>query len=173
MLWMKIAGCILILCSTTGIGFLYAGEIKKRQEDLYAMRNVALLLRGDIRYAMTALPEAFEHVAKRHNGRLKEFLTALSEQLNQRSGESMATIWTNCEAKLNNTALSKKDKQTLHQLGESLGYLDKEMQLGTIDLFISQTEEELEELMKVGKERTRLYKSLGILLGVFVVIIIL
>lgn len=173
MLFVKLAGCILILFSTSGIGFLYAGELVRRQEDLCALKTMAIHLRGEIRYAMTALPEAVEHVAKRHDGRLKPFLTEISKRLSERNGESMVQIWTDCEEKLKVTSLTKKDKLSLHQLGESLGYLDKEMQLATIDLFLSQTEEAIIELAKVAKERKRLYQSLGILSGAFLIILIL
>lgn len=170
---MKLAGCILILCSTSGIGFLYAKEVERRQEDLYEIKTIALQLRGEIRYAMTALPEALEHIAKRNGGRIRPFLLEICKKLSEYSGESMLHIWTACEEKLNVTSLTKKDKLSFHQLGESLGYLDKEMQLATIDLFLEQTEETLRELETVGREKKRLYKSLGILAGVFLVIIIL
>lgn len=173
MLWMKIVGCILIMCSTSGMGYLYAGEVKRRQEDLKATRSVALLLRGDIRYAQTPLPEAFENVAKRHEGRLLEFLCEVAARLKERNGLSFAEIWGQAESYLSDTSLTKKDKLLLHQLGESLGYLDKEMQLNTIDLFLSQTEESIAELSKEMVTRMRLYRSIGIMAGIFVVIIIL
>ncbi len=170
---MKLVGCILIFCSTSGIGFLYAKEFEHRQEDLNSLKTMALQLRGEIRYAMTALPEAVEHIAKRHDGRLQPFLFEISKKLSERSGESMLQIWSACEEKLSVTSLTKQDKLFLHQLGESLGYLDKEMQLATIDLFLTQVEQTLKELETIGKEKKRLYKSFGILTCIFLVIIIL
>lgn len=170
---MKIIGCILILCSTSGMGHLYAGEIKRRQEDIRSCRRIALLLRGDIRYAQTPLPEAFENVAKRHEGRLSLFVQNLAEKLKERNGLSFAEIWGQAEESLNNTSLNKKDKELLHQLGESLGYLDKEMQINTIDSFLDQTEETIKELSNEMSSQMKLYKSIGIMTGIFVIILII
>lgn len=66
MVYFKIIGCVFIISSCTGMGFLFASEIKRRIEDLKAAKSMAILLRGDIRYAQTALPEALENAARRH-----------------------------------------------------------------------------------------------------------
>jgi stage III sporulation protein AB len=74
---------------------------------------------------------------------------------------------------LANTSLSKKDKLHLIGFGENLGYLDKEMQMNTFDLYISQLEEEITDLSKSVKEKAYLYNSLGIMAGIFITIIMI
>ena len=77
------------------------------------------------------------------------------------------------EGELHDTSLSKRDKYQLIQFGENLGYLDKEMQMNTLDLFLAQMEEEIYELSKTVKEKTYLYNSLGIMAGIFISIIMI
>ena len=65
------------------------------------------------------------------------------------------------------------DKENLVRFGENLGYLDREMQLGTIDLYLNQLEEEINEQAIVARERTKLYNVLGIMAGIFITIVMI
>jgi len=90
------------------------------------------------------------------------------------SGQTFTEIWkTGVEKELVNTSLSKKDRAALISFGENLGYLDKEMQMNTFELYLSQLEEEIAELSAAVKERSYLYNSLGIMAGVFISIIMI
>lgn len=174
MIALKIVGCIFIISSCAGMGFLFASELKHRLEDLKSARSMAILLRGDIRYAQTALPEALENAAKRHEGRLAPFLKRVSSELKQYSGTSLKDIWKQAvKEELSHTSLSKKDKECLLQLGDQLGYLDKDMQMNTIDWYITQVDEIMKDITAESKQKMRLYQSLGVLFGLFVIILIL
>jgi stage III sporulation protein AB len=171
---LKITGCIFVITSCTGMGWLFGTEIKKRLEDLKSAKTIALLLRGDIRYAHTALPEALDNVSRRHEGRLAPFLKRVAKDLREYSGKSFNEIWKSAmNSELNHTSLTKKDKMCLMQFGEQLGYLDKDMQINHIDWYITQVEEDMKEISLDAKDRIRLYRSLGVLFGVLITILIL
>ncbi len=171
---MKIIGCILVVVSSTGMGFYFSNEIRCRIEDLKELRKLIVLLRGDIRYANTALPEAIAVIARRHNGNYNAFFKYVSTKLNELSGHTFSQIWKEAvHTELNTTSLAKKDKLHLSQFGENLGYLDKDMQMNTFDLFISQLEDEIKDLSKTVKEKSYLYNTMGIMAGIFIVIIMI
>jgi stage III sporulation protein AB len=174
MLITKMIGCILVILSSAGMGFFFSNEVKCRIEDLKELRKLIVLLRGDIRFGNTPLPEAVSAIARRHKGYYAPFFTKVSTRLNELSGITFQDIWKDAvENELNDTALSKKDKLQLLQFGENLGYLDKDMQMNTLELFLSQLEDEINELSKTVKEKAYLYNSLGIMAGIFVSIIML
>lgn len=174
MIIIKIIGCILIITSSAGMGLYFSGELKNRIMDLRDLKKLIFLLRGDIRYANTPLPEAVQALSVRHDGKYKKFLSVIAEKLNELGGISFCSIWKEAVTKeLENTSLSKKDLAGLGQLGETLGYLDKDMQINTLDLYISQIEEEIEELSHSVKEKSYLYNSLGIMGGIFITLIML
>lgn len=171
---LKIIGCSLIILSSAGMGFFFSNEMRRRVDELRELRKLVLLLRGDIRYGNTPLPEAVSAIARRHQGCFEAFFGKVSAGLNELSGLTFQEIWKDAvEKELVNTSLSKRDKQQLMQFGENLGYLDKEMQMNTLDLFLSQLEEETNELSKTVKEKSYLYNSLGIMAGIFISIIML
>jgi stage III sporulation protein AB len=174
MIAFKIIGCILVIASSAGMGFFFSNEMKCRIDDMKELRKLIVLLRGDIRYANTPLPEAISSIARRHKGYFEPFFSDVSTKLHDLSGLTFPDIWKEAvEKRLTNTSLTKKDKMHLNQFGENLGYLDKEMQLNTLDLFISQLEDEINEASKTAKDKAYLYNSLGIMLGIFVSIIML
>lgn len=171
---MKIIGCILVVLSSTGMGFYFSSEMKCRIEDLKEWKKLMGLLRGDIRYANTPLPEAINSIHKRHDGNYKAFFNQVSIELSELSGHTFPEIWKAAvENKLVNTSLTKKDKLHLTQFGENLGYLDKDMQMNTIDLYLSQLEEVINEQTKTVKEKSYLYNTLGIMAGIFITIIMI
>lgn len=170
----KILGIIFIITSTSGMGMLYSNKIKYRLKELKELKSMVLLLRGDIRYAKTPLPEAISALGKRSTGNFKSFFTEISKQLKELSGVRFADVWKgSMTSKLVNTNLQKGDKDHLTRLGEQLGYLDKNMQLNTLDLYIEQLDEDIEEIMATMKEKTYLYNSMGVMVGIFISIIML
>jgi len=174
MIFMKIIGCIMVVGSTSGMGFFFSNEMRCRIGNLKELRKLIGLLRGDIRYANTPLPEAIASITRRHKGSFDIFLNSVSTKLQELSGQTFAEVWKEAVNKeLLDTSLSKKDKLHLIQFGENLGYLDKDMQMNVIDLFLSQLEEEIKEMTKAMKEKSYLYNSLGIMAGVFIVIVMI
>lgn len=174
MLIIRIVGCIMIVTASAGMGFFFSGELRNRIMDLKELKKLIFLLRGDIRYANTPLPEAVQALSFRHDGKYKPFLTKIAERLIELGGVSFCTIWKEAVTKeLENTSLNKKDLANLGQLGENLGYLDKDMQINTLDLYLSQIEEEINELSKGIKEKSYIYNSLGIMGGIFITLIML
>lgn len=171
---MKIVGCVLVIASSSGMGFFFSNELRCRIEDLRELRKLVSLLRGDIRYANTPLPEAISTITRRHSGSFDTFFHTVSSKLRELSGHTFAQIWKDAVQKeLNKTSLSKKDKLHMIQFGESLGYLDKDMQMNTIDQFLSQLDEEIRDLTKTIKEKAYLCNTLGIMAGIFITIIMI
>lgn len=174
MLFMKIIGCLLVIGSSTGMGFFFSNEMRCRLDNLKELKKLVSLLRGDIRYANTPLPEAISSITRRHNGSYNTFLGIVSDKLHELSGHTFSEIWKDAvNQELADTSLSKKDKLHLIQFGENLGYLDKDMQMNVIDLFLSQLEEEIKEMTKTLKEKSYLYNTLGIMAGIFIVIVMI
>jgi len=170
----KLIGCIFVIASCSGIGMYYSGEFRVRLEDMKELKKMIILLRGDIRYANTPLPEAISSIARKNNGRFEKFFVFISNKLNDFPGVTFASVWKeSVETNLNQTAINKKDKVDLVQFGESLGYLDKDMQINTLDLYLEQLENVINDLLGNVKEKTYLYNTLGVMAGLFISIIMM
>lgn len=171
---LKLIGSFLTISSMTAMGFYFSTLLRTRLEELKELKKYMLILKGDIRYSKTPLPEALENLASRSSGNFCGFFSSIAGRLFKMEGETFEQVWKEAvENCLGDTCLHKEDKICLKKFGENLGYLDKEMQMNTMDLYISQLEQQIEELSKVVGEKTRIYNILGIMAGVFVTIVMI
>jgi len=65
------------------------------------------------------------------------------------------------------------DIEQFMSLGSSLGYLDGEMQLNGIEMVISYIDMVTEELKVSSDKNKKMYRSLGVLGGILIVIVLL
>lgn len=171
---MKVAGCIVVMAACSSFGFFLGGELTRRVRELRELRSIFLLIRGDIRYLKTSLPEAFENAVIRSPGIFSDFFSELAKQLSRYELESLEAVFREAAGtKLGDTALEPADLQQLYQLGGMLGRMDTQMQLSALDWYLEQSEEAVKTLGATIKERVTLYKSLGILGGIFLIVILI
>jgi len=172
----KMCGIILILASSAGIGFNLSNIMRLRLNELAELKKMILMLRGEIKYTGTPLGEAFGVIARRTKGVYSELFKNTGMELNALSGKTLPEIWKEqyaSELMKNESHLSDKDFKWLLQFAEGLGYLDKEMQLGTIELYMEQLDEIIEAGTKDFAKNSKLCKALGICAGLFLTIILI
>lgn len=69
--------------------------------------------------------------------------------------------------------MTKQDKDSFAQLGEYLGYMDVSMQKNTVELYLKELETEILQAQKEEPVKTKLYRSMGALGGIFLAIVLI
>lgn len=173
MLGIKITGCIMVLLSSIGIGLVAGGEYRRRINILKELYTIVFVLRGNIRFSNMHLAEAIESVEKNHKGELCGILTEAACNLDECSGKSMAQIWnTTCEKRLNMLGVGRAEGDIIKSFGECFSSTDKESLLISIERFLSNLSKETEKRQAVADSRAKLYRNLGALTGVFIIILL-
>ena len=171
----KWVGAGLVLFSAGGMGLWYSWQWKKRLRTLLQLRQMVYFLKGEITYSHAPLPEALERVGKRAGGGLGRLFVSAAERIGRQEGETFQEIWKDETEKLAGQemgiVLSGEDVEHLSGLGEHLGYLDVDMQERTLLLFLEQLDDAILYLKSHQKEKCRLYASLGMMGGMFLVIV--
>lgn len=176
MLFIRAFGVGLILFSSTAIGLLCANRLKEQIEELETIKKLLLMLRGEIKYSHSTLSEAFGSIGKRIKGPYGELLLKVAGQMDSMKGQTLAQIWEGCVAEpeyLKESALLKEEKEKWLHFGGQLGYLDKEMQVSTIELYLEQVQEEIKNAQENFKRNGKLYRMMGVMAGIFLVILML
>ena len=170
---LKGVGALLILASAAGIGASFSSDLKGRCMELRLLKQMIYMLRGEIKYTKTPLPEAFASIAVRIKEPFGSFLEQTAEQMGSMEGQSFGELWQKqIKQWLSDTHLKKGDKEQLGGLGEVLGYLDLEMQLSSIDLYLEQLELSIREAQDAAQTKQKLDQSLGVAGGIFLVILL-
>ena len=72
-----------------------------------------------------------------------------------------------------NTYLKEKDLINLKEIGETLGYQDQKMQISNIDLYIDRLSACIEEDKEKMGEQVKVYRTLAMMTGVMLAIVLL
>lgn len=169
---MKLAGICLILGSSTAIGFFFSRRLEERIEELETIKRLLILLRGEIKYNHATLAEGFHTIGERMKNPYGIILSAVSDEMKRMDGQTLAQIWEKrLREGLKESALSQEDRERLISFGGQLGYLDIEMQQNTIELYLEQVQEEILQARESMKRNGRLYRTMGVVMGIFLVIL--
>lgn len=171
---LKTIGLCVIIISGAGLGFAVSGELAGRKRTLEIILRMIILLRGEIRYGNKSLYDAFTGASGKLEGKYREFFILTAQEMRKKTGTSFGEIFRECAEKcMNLDCLSEEERSRFYSLGDQLGYLGLDMQLKQLDQMEKETEYAIRELEKDFREKRKLYRSLGILGGVFVAVLFL
>lgn len=171
---MKVAGLILVITSCTGIGAEAVRRLRERLKLLETLRRMASHMKGEILYANVPLAEALHRTGKRYKGTVGNLFIDLAKELEKETGDSFEKVWRERAGKFAiESALNKKEQEQLLRFGESLGYLDRDMQEKAILFYLEDLEQSIETLRKEEPEKSRLFFGMGILSGLFLAVILI
>jgi stage III sporulation protein AB len=163
-----------MIAGAAGVGYSMSVQVERRYSQLKELRRMAALLMGEITYGCSLLPEAFLAVSARVEAPISVFLKNLSEELKTAPGETLGAVFSrHVQEELGGTALEKKDLEMLKRMGSLLGYLDKEMQLRALGLYEKELDQELGDTYGKMPEKKKLYRTLGMMAGLFLAILLL
>lgn len=164
----------MVILAGSGWGMLQAAKIEECYRQMRYLRKLIFRIRSEIRYSRQVLPEAFLSVGSESEEPYKMWLLALYERLMNRQGTSLAKIWEEeTKSHLAGTGIPQDMFESLLRLGSELGTIDIEMQVRTLDLYLEQMEQRMEDMRTQQKEKIRLYQCIGVTGGIFLAIILL
>lgn len=170
----RAAGALLVFLAAAGIGNESAGRVKRRLEALYQCKNLTVLLQGQLRYAVLCLPEMLAEAEKQVEAPFSEFCRKLAGKLRAMPGQEIGCLWRKtAEETLAASGLTGKDREWFCELGNVLGYLDGESQCRRLASCRERIDFEIGRAQAETAVKCRLYRSLGILGGMFVTILLL
>ena len=171
---LRIVALCVMTCSCIGLGFMKSLGLTRRLNQLKTLKRIEMFLHGEISCARTPLPDALWNISGKVEEPFREFLREVSEDLNRYGGNSFGEVFAqNVECHLKDTKLTREDRERFSELGKSLGYLDKAMQLANLEAYGRELDMTIEELTKGLPVRKKLYQSLGITGGLFLAILFL
>lgn len=170
----KIIGALLIICSTSTIGIYFSKLDKYRIEDLEELKKMFTILKNQISFSFMPLPEAFQQISLRIKEEIAEILKETSDLLERKEGESASQIWNSVwEKNKEKTYFSKEDMDMIFSFGKVLGYLDKQQQMNNIEIAVSYIEHTQHYLEKKAEKNSKIYRSMGILSGLLIAVVLI
>ena len=163
----------MILTGGPALGVYFAVSMKKRVEELRQIERIMNYLEAEIRYKNSLMKEAFYSASIRYGQPFNAWLRKMSIMLSEESDKDFSLIWQISLNELKDaTHLKNDDIREISNFGQALGYPDiRSMEKGielekeNIHNCISGLDKDLMENMKVSV-------ILGIMGGIFLVILL-
>ncbi|NLX62885.1 MAG: stage III sporulation protein AB [Tissierellia bacterium] len=173
MIALKLLGGFLIVFSSTMLGFYYGNRYSKRMENLLLLEHCIKILETEIVYGACPLPEALSNVYKKGNKKVSFIFEKIRTQLlMEKEGDvfnSFSIIAGEIKEKLN---FKDEDIELFLSLGRVLGSSDRQDQEKNFRIILNQIQLLQKDAKKERDKNERMYKNLGILMGIAIVIIL-
>jgi stage III sporulation protein AB len=169
---LKLFGAALILLAGTLFGWYQALQLSRRPTHIAELIRGLQRLETEIVYGFTPLSEALRSIGERSPGPVGAVFAQAGKELSEPAGRSARDIWQHViTQQWRNTSMKPSEREIVSQLGATLGLTDRDDQVKHLRLAILQLQGENETAREEQAKYERMWKSLGVLLGALIVII--
>jgi len=169
MLFLKIIIYIVLFTCCYLIGALIAKKYANRVSELKDFRNALNMFKTKIKFTYEPIPDIFKQICNSLDNSVGNVFKKASENMKYKTAEY---AWVKAIEEQENLNLTKEDIDVLKNLGKLLGKVDIEGQTRDIELVESFLDTQIDKSEKEKATNEKLYKTLGIVCG-FVLVIIL
>lgn len=165
----RFAGAMLIFLAASSFGIYLSDNIKRKRErfetELKILKEISLM----IRWNSLTLHEIADELYNNKSFSEFEFIKYLKENCSKI--RSFPKAWE--KSVLSVKSLCCEERKLLLEVGSVLGATDKEGQLSSIELFCTRLEKMIESESEKYKIKGKMYRSLGVMAGAMIGIIII
>lgn len=169
---MKWIGAVLLICATTLIGFDRASKLSKRPKEIIQIKHALQILEAEIVYSQATLSEAFNKIAQQLPSPVAILFQRVATEL-QTSSDLTKTWIEQVNYFLMHASLSQDEAEVLKQFGKTLGQHDITQQKKYIQLALTHLDRILTEAQENHQRYGKMYKNLGVLAGLFLVLLLI
>ena len=169
MLMIKYIILIMLLFCSSYIGILISKKYQSRVSELKEMKSFLTIFSTKIKLTYEPIPKIFEELGSKENSNISYIFKTASEKMRDLpAGEAWIKSLEN-----QNTNLKKEDIEVLKKLSNLLGKVDLEGQVSEIELVDSFLDKQIEAAEEESKKNQKMYKTLGVTVGLAMVIVLI
>jgi stage III sporulation protein AB len=169
---MKWLGALLFISTTTYLGFDLSNRLVQRADQLRQLIHSLQILEAEMGFSQLPLQQLFHSISQKVNKPLKGFYQKLSLQLTGVVTDFTKVWEAELESLKNRSALKKQEIEIMKQFGQNLGQHTFSQQQKQITLTIYHLQRELEEALDQRTKYDKMLKTLGVLIGIFIVLLL-
>lgn len=162
----------LVLTSSSYIGVLISKKYKNRVIELKEMKSCLAIFATKIKLTYEPIPEIFLEIGNKEISEAKSISNIFKAAAKKMEELPAGKSW--IEALENQTTnLKKEDIEILKGLSNLLGKVDIEGQINEIELVDNFLDTQIEKAEEESKKSVKMYKTLGVTIGLAMVIVLI
>ena len=160
-----------IVAGSTSIGFILSKGYSERLDELNAFNTLINILQNTIKFTKLPLKDVFEQVGNiTIKTKVKNIFTNCSQKLKETSLENAWKSSIDEESYYLN--MKDEDLEVIEALGSTLGKTDIEGQMSELDQFKERLNFQIKQAEEAKRKNSKMFKSLGTIIGLVIVIIL-
>lgn len=172
--WLKVLGALCVFFSATALGEFKARSLAARVRHLQQFQQSLGLLEAEVAFTRTPLPEAFIRVAAQLDNPVEQLYRAAARYLRPGTSLTPREAWQSSLEKVRPlTCFTPGDGEIIASLGVSLGSGRQEEQLKQIRLVARRLESVLPGALENKRKGERMWRYMGVLGGMTLIILLL
>lgn len=169
---MKLLGAVLVLLAATLYGFFRSMQYARRPRQIRELTSLLLRMETAIVYGSTPLPEALASLSRQAAEPLAAMLRDIGEGLRLQPERPLRELWREAaERGWRRSAMREPEFEAFAQLGHILGLSDRTDQAKHLKLAAAQLNAEEETARDEQRRYETMWRSLGVLVGALIVIL--
>lgn len=169
MIFLKIILLISIIVASTLLGILFSKKYSNREKELKEMKSALNIFATKIKFTYEPIPNVFLEIANKIEGNVGQIFARASNRMKE---ENAGEAWSNAFTDVPNN-LTKEDITILSNLGRLLGQTDVEGQISEIEVVVQFLDTQLEQAKQEKVKNEKMYRTLGIVGGLTIAIILI
>ena len=162
---------LTIFGASTSIGVLMSKKYKNRVIELREFKNAINILEAKIKFTYEPIPEIFKEMAKNLEKSISGIFKIASEYIETSTTKE---AWNKAiEESKPNLSLNNEDINIIQSLGNLLGKTDVEGQISEIEVTSNFIDAQIVKAEGEKKKNEKMYRSLGTIVGLAIVIILI
>lgn len=171
MLVIKYMILIILLFSSSYIGILIAKKYQNRVKELKEMKTLLSIFTAKIKLTYEPIPQIFEELGKNENTNSSNITQLFKIAAKEMKELPAGNAWIKA-LETQATNLKKEDIEILKNLSNLLGKVDLEGQVNEIELVDNFLNTQIKKAEEESKKSEKMYKILGITVGLAIVIVL-
>lgn len=170
----KLIGALLVLAACTAFGMKSVMKKSESIKVLKELRSALTEIARAISFHFDPLPELISRLSREQFSEPSSFVNRLSHAIQVSESEPLSRLWQRTAKEFSQeNSLPERAENLLQALGENLGKMDYETEIQRLSAGQASLSELIEETENDYKKTEKMTKSLSIILGIFLVILLL
>lgn len=174
--YIKIIGAGLVIFAGVGFGSCPVQKMKERIKEAEELYFCLLRLKSEISHGVKTLPEAILSATKSGNGKTKgsylKMLRLIGKRMEKGGISYEILLRESAEESFSGSTITKEEQDAFVEAFLLLGGTDREKQVQALEFYAETIRLTMKEEKRKRKERAYLYRSLGVLGGIFLAVIL-
>lgn len=169
---MKFVGAFMLIMTSSWIGFDMSLNLRKRSKEIRELIHSLQILEAEMGYSQLPLQVIFASIGDKTPKPVNIFYRYLAEMLSHIVTD-FHVVWDDGVNELqNHSALKNQELDIMRQFGRNVGHHTFHQQQKHITLTIHHLQSLLDEANDQRLKYERMVKTLGVLIGIFIVVLL-